>query len=98
MIKLIFRFFAPTKKGKLTRGALAAIFNFSKTLHITCTSPYGGERDSKIWIISDIKFLRPQIFLELTSGGHFKFWWHLKKTLAHPHVARNVKISKKIDQ
>ena len=34
----------------------AAILNFSKTLKITCTSPYRGECHSKIWIISDFRF------------------------------------------
>ena len=49
---------------------MAAILNFSKTIKkITCTSPYRGECDSKIWIISDFK-----LNLELTSGGHFEFW------------------------
>ena len=48
---------------------MAAILNFSKTIKkITCTSPYRGECDSKIWIISDFKLI-----LELTSGGHFEF-------------------------
>ena len=38
---------------------VVAILNFSK---ITCTSPYSGECDCKIGIMSDsfVKFLRPQ--------------------------------------
>ena len=40
---------------------MASILNFHKTLKkITGTFPYRGECDCKIWIIYDIKFLRPQ--------------------------------------
>ena len=42
---------------------VAAIFNFSETLKVKCTSPCRWECDSRIRIISDCKilwFLRPQ--------------------------------------
>ena len=35
---------------------MAAILNFNETLKRPCISLYGGECDSKIWIISDFKF------------------------------------------
>ena len=71
---------------------MVAILNFSKTLTI-------GEFDSKIWIISDVKFLRPQKILE------FDFWqpfWilvaSLKKNLHMHMLLRNVMLKfKKID-
>ena len=50
----IFQFLRPQKNMKFIH---AAILNFTKTLKkITCTSPYRGECDSKIRIISDFKF------------------------------------------
>ena len=60
---------------------------------ITCTSPYREKCDSKIWIISFFKFC--------SFCAHKKIWgWPLaailkfcsifKKSLAYPHVARNV--------
>ena len=51
-----------------------SILNFRKTLKKSPAHLHGGECDSKIRIISDFNFLRPQNFLQLTSGGHFEFW------------------------
>ena len=44
--------------------------------------------------------MRPQKILELTLAAILKFGSIFKKSLAHPHVARNVmlKFYKKIDQ
>ena len=56
--------------------SVAAILNFSRTLKkITCTSPYGGECDFKMWIISDFKFLSfcAHKKLKLIRGGHFEY-------------------------
>ena len=70
---------------------MAAILNFSKTL-----------KRSLAHIVGNVV-----VKFELTSGGHFEIWKHLailkfgsifKKSLAHPHVARNVmlKFEKKL--
>ena len=82
----IFQFFRPQKNMKL-------IQNLTK---ITCTSPYREECDSEIWIISD--FCAHKKFWSWPLAAILKFESIFKKSLAHPHVARNVmlKFEKKL--
>ena len=92
-------FFDPKKKIIIHGGH----FEFQQNLKkITCTSPYCGECGSKILIISDVKF---QSFCAhkknwcLLLAAILNFGSIFKKSLAHPHVARNVMLKfKKIDQ
>ena len=73
---------------------MAAILNFSKTLKITCTSPYGGECDSEIWIISDFSVLEFFSFRVFAPTKKLKWFMvailnfsnSLKKSPPHLHV------------
>ena len=49
----------------------------------------GGECDSKIWIISDFQVFAPTNFFGVLAPI-LNFGSIFKKSLAHPHVARNV--------
>ena len=63
------RFYAPQKiKIDLWRPFWISVKPLKSHLYISISC------DSKIWIIKVLEFLRPQNFLELTSGGHFEFW------------------------